>query len=341
MDQVIRFIKHMPKVELHVHLEGSIQYQTLLNLAKRHHITLPVNSIKGFRQWYKFKDFDHFIQVYLTISECLRDAEDIEQITQDFLVGQARQNIRYSEVTFTPYNQYINNHLSFPDQWEAINSARLWGERELGVRMGVIIDIPRQISPGEGEIIADWAIQSYGNGLVAFGLGGPEIGNPPGKFHRAFDRVRQAGIPCILHAGETVGPESIWEALNVADSNRIGHGVRAIEDSELMDYLRDNQIPLEVCLTSNICLNVYRSYKEHCLPLLLEKGLFVTINSDDPAMFATNLTNEYIVGYQTWNWQLDTIQNLVLNAIKGCLLPDADKMQLQIDFVSEFGQLLA
>jgi len=339
MDTIENFINKMPKVELHVHLEGSVQPRTLLKLAKRNNIALPTNDLEGLARWYTFRNFSHFLNIYMTISGCLRTVDDIELITREFLIGQAKQNIVYSEVTFTPHNQLVTNGLGFHEQMDAVNRAREWAEKELDVRMGVIMDIPRHISPGEGDLIANWAIERYGDGIIAFGLGGPEIGNSPGKFQTAFDRVRTAGIPCILHAGEMEGPHSIWNAIHVADSQRIGHGVRAIEDSALMDYLRDKQIPLEVCPTSNICLKVFPSLAKHSLPKLMEHGLYITINSDDPPMFNTTLTNEYIVGQKAWNWSRDTIEQLVLNAVDVTLLAENEKGNMRNAFEMQFSKI--
>lgn len=339
MYTIEKFIEYMPKVELHVHLEGSVQPQTLLKLAKRHNIDLPADDLEGLRKWYTFRDFSHFLEIYMTVSGCLRAAEDIELIAREFLTGQAEQNIVYSEVTFTPHNQYMNNRLGFREQLDAVNRARTWAEKELGVRMGMIIDIPRHIAPEEGEVIADWAIEGYGNGVIAFGLGGPETGNPPEKFQTAFDKVKRAGIPCILHAGEVEGPISIWKALQVADSQRIGHGVRAIEDPELITHLRKRQIPLEVCPTSNIRLKVFPSLATHSLPRLMEEGLYITINSDDPPMFNTTLTNEYIVGHKSFNWEQDTIEQLVLNAVNATLLPENEREIMHREFKTVFGRL--
>ena len=332
-------ITKMPKVELHVHLEGSVRPETLLKLAKRHQVALPVDDIDGLRKWYNFRDFNHFIEIYMTISSCLRTAEDIELIAREFLIGQAEQNIVYSEVTFTPFNQYYNNQLGFHEQIDAVNRARAWGEKELGVRMGIIMDIPRLVPPDAGLVIADWAIERYGDGLIALGLGGPEIDNPPEKFQAAFDKVRAAGLPCILHAGETVGPPSIWSAIRVADTKRIGHGVRAIENPQLVAYLRETQIPLEVCPTSNICLKVYPTLEKHSLPYLLQEGLYITINSDDPPMFNTTLTNEYLVCQQTFGWDMDTIQRLVFNAVDVTLLPDKERQVMRRSFEKDFKRL--
>lgn len=335
-----QFVTRMPKVELHVHLEGSVRPETLLKLAKRHHIALPADDVDGLRKWYTFRDFNQFIDIYTTISTCLRTAEDIELIAREFLTGQAEQNILYSELTFTPYSQYVNNGLGFHEQIDAVNRARAWAEKELGVRMGIIVDIPRLVTSEAGLMIADWAIKRYGDGLIALGLGGPEVDNPPEKFQEAFDLVRTAGIPRILHAGETVGPPSIWSAIRVADTKRIGHGVRAIEDPKLVDYLRETQIPLEVCPTSNVCLKVYPSLEEHSLPDLLAHGLYITINSDDPPMFNTTLTNEFLLGHQTFGWNATQIQDLVLNAVEATLLPVYKRQDMQRSFLAEFKHLL-
>jgi adenosine deaminase len=339
MEFIEDFITQMPKVELHVHLEGSVRPQTLLKLAKRHGIPLPASDLEGLRKWYRFRDFDHFIEIYLTISSCLREAEDIELIAREFLENQAEQNIVYSEVTFTPYNQWISNGLGFREQLEAVYNARTWGEKELGVRMGIIVDIPRSISPEQGEVVAGWVIEGHKDGVIAMGLGGPERGNPPEKFRNAFNVVRQAGIPCILHAGETDGPESIWSALRVAGSRRIGHGVRAIEDDKLVAYLREKQIPLEVCPSSNVCLKVYPSLAKHSLPRLIQAGLYVTINSDDPPMFDTTLTNEYILAQKTFNWEQETIEHVVLNAVDASLLTDEERDRMHAKFQMAFDRI--
>jgi adenosine deaminase len=334
------FITQMPKVELHVHLEGSVRPETLIQLASKYNIALPAKNLDELNAWYTFKDFEHFIEVYSTISSCFRHVDDIELITREFLIGQAAQNIKYSEVTFTPYSQFVNSGLGFHEQMDAVNKARLWAEKELGVQMAVIVDIPRLISSEEGDIIADWIIERYGDGmLIAMGLGGPEKGHPPIKFKSAFDKVRKAGIPCILHAGETQGPESIWQALEVADSLRIGHGVRAIEDPKLIAHLRDKQIPLEVCPTSNLCLKVYPSLAEHSLPQLLNEGLYITINSDDPPIFNTTLTNEFIQLQKQFDWEPELIEKLTLNAIRASLLNPEQKQEMTNMFQSEFIKL--
>ena len=322
-------IRAMPKVELHVHLEGSIQPATLLALARRHDIPLPAATVEGLRAWYTFTDFPHFIEIYKTISACLRTPDDIELIAREFLAGQAVQNIRYSEVTYTAFTHYATKRMSFADQLAALNRARAWAEAELGVSMGLIIDIERTVTPDEGLLVADWVIGALGQGVVALGLGGPEVGHPPERYHAAFDRALAAGAPRVPHAGETAGPESIWGALRSLHAQRLGHGVRCLEDPALVAELRDRQILLEVCPSSNVCLHVVPSMAAHMLPRLLAEGLYVTLNSDDPPMFNTTLTGEYLAAAQAFGLNLADLQQLALDAARASLLP-ADKKAILI-----------
>lgn len=334
-------IRAMPKVELHVHLEGAVRPATLLQLAKRHNIELPADNVEGIQQWYTFRDFPHFVEIYIKISDCLKTVDDIELIAREFLAGQAEQNIRYSEVTYTAWTHYIRKGMAFEDQMAAINRARKWAEAELGVTMNLIIDIPRIMPADEALMVADWAISAHGNGVVALGLGGPEVNNPASRYKESFDRAWAAGLPCILHAGETVGPESIWDALESGRTLRIGHGVRCLEDPKLVDYLREKQIPLEVNPTSNICLGVFPRIEDHPLPKLIAEGLYVTLNSDDPPMFNTTLTDEYLNANQILGLDINTLQGLVLNAVRVSLLPAEQRAKMEADFKSTFDKLNA
>jgi adenosine deaminase len=330
------YIRAMPKVELHVHLEGSIQPATLLELARRNGVALPAASEAELREWYTFRDFAHFVTIYVAISRCIRSADDLELIGRAFLEGQAAQGIIYSEVTFSAQTHESNYGLPFREQLAALNRARCWAERELGVSMGLIIDIVRDGTPERGMQVADWVIDSYGDGVIALGLGGSEIGHPPEKHASAFARARAAGVPLVLHAGETVGAASIWGAL-AQGSRRIGHGVRCLEDSQLVAELRDRQAPLEVCPTSNVCLGVAPSFAEHPLPQLLDAGLYVTLNSDDPPMFNTTLTDEYLAAARAFGLDRARIEQLSLNAARAALLPPDRRAALE-ERIQRFAQ---
>ncbi|GAP20266.1 adenosine deaminase [Leptolinea tardivitalis] len=332
------FIRRMPKVELHVHLEGSIHPQTLLKLAERNNVTLPVQTLDGLKDWYQFTGFDHFVEVYLSICNCIRNADDMELITSEFIKDRADQNIKYSEVIFTPYTHLT--HISMDDQLAAINRARRMGEEKYGVKINMAPDISREMRPVENSfLVADWAARNHNNGIVSLGLGGPEVGNPPEVFTSTFNRIVASGLPATPHAGETEGPLSIWGAIKSLRAVRIGHGVRCLEDPSLVVYLREHKIPLEVCPSSNVCLKVVPNMAAHPLPRLLEEGLIITLNSDDPAMFNTTLTDEYLHVNETFGLDEKQIRKLLLNAVDVCLLPENEKSRLRETIQNGLDQL--
>jgi aminodeoxyfutalosine deaminase len=334
------YIVAMPKVELHVHLEGSVRPETLLKLAKKNRIDLPADTVEGLRDWYQFRDFPHFVEIYVTISNCMQTVEDIEMVAREFLQGQAAQNIRYSEVTYTAFTHYKMKGLSFDDQLAALNRARAWGQAELGVDMQYIIDIPRNLADATSSmIVAEWAVDAMDKGVIALGLGGDEANNPGRDFEAAFDYAREHGQASIPHAGEHDGAESVWHAIKSLGAIRIGHGVRGIEDPALVEYLADQQIPLEVNPTSNLCLGVAPTMAEHPINALLEAGCYITVNSDDPPMFNTTLTNEYQATSSAFGWDVGTVEMLSLNAVRAAVLPDAAIAGLEADFKTQFASL--
>ena len=329
------YVEHMPKVELHVHLEGSIRPETFLKLARRHGISLPANDLAGLRNWYEFTDFSHFIEVYLKIAESLKTPADIELITREFLEGQAQQNVRYCEFFYTPYNQYLANGIPFDEQIDALNRGMSWAKKKYQINSQVILDISRETSPEEGEVVARWAVSAMDRGVCGLGLGGPEVGNPPEKFRAAFALALEAGLAALPHAGETVGAESVWGALESLHPARIGHGVRCMEDPDLVVELRDRQIPLDVCPTSNVCLKVFPDLKSHPLKQMLASGLTVTLNSDDPPLFNTTLTQEYQQAVEVFGLGMDALNQMVLTAIRSAILPEEEKAALAREFLSE------
>jgi adenosine deaminase len=318
----------MPKVELHVHLEGSIRPEILLDLAARNGVRLPARSVEELREWYAFKSFDHFVEVYLAAAGCIKTPDDVERITADFLAGQAEQNVLHTEVTYTASTQRMQSGIPLDDQLAAINRAREAARREHGVTMSLTIDYPRHLDPDEFVEVAEWAADNMSRGVTALGLGGPEVGYPPELFRRAFEVARETGLPSAPHAGETVGPESIWGALRDLNAVRIGHGVRCLEDPDLVAELRERQIPLEVCPTSNVCLGVAPTFEEHPLPRLLDAGLYVTLNSDDPPMFGTTLTDEYLNASSAFGLGAPEVEDLVLKAAQATLLGKEEKKDL-------------
>jgi adenosine deaminase len=328
----------MPKVELHVHLEGSIRPATLLQLAKRNGVRLPVGDVEGLREFYHFRDFAHFITVYETVLGCLRTPDDFRLIACEFGADCARQHIHYAEVTFTILSNQRHTGLPWRAILEGANAGREQARAEFGVDWRWVVDICRDFPETQDEVV-EVALAARDAGVVALGLGGSEAGFPSELFERSFARAREAGLGRVPHAGETAGPESVWGALRCLHANRLGHGVRGVEDPALVAHLRERQVPLEVCPTSNICLGVYPGYSAHPLRRLWDTGLLVTVNSDDPALFNTDLTREYAVLVDHFGFGAEELERVSLNALWASFLPDEEKARLEAEFHGEFARL--
>jgi adenosine deaminase len=240
------FVHRMPKVELHVHLEGAIRPATLLQLAQRNDRQLPAQDLDALDELYRFRDFDHFVEMYVTITDCLRTADDYRLIAYEFGADCARQNIRYAEVTFTIATNTRLTGLPWQAILEGLNAGRDRARSEYGVDWRWVFDISRN-EPQTQHTVVEIALAAREQGVVALGLGGSETEFPPQLFVQAFARAQQAGLPRVPHAGETAGPESIWAALRQLHADRLGHGVRCVEDPELVAYLRLPTMPRTPC----------------------------------------------------------------------------------------------
>jgi adenosine deaminase len=327
------WIDALPKAEIHIHLEGSIQPQTLLALAARHGrlASLPSTDIKDLQAWFAFRDFPHFVRIYMLISDLLRTPEDFAFIVEACGADMAAQNIRYRELTFTPFTHtdYQRKGLTIDDLLEGLDAGRAAARARYGVEMRWIFDVPRNVSfgPADGAPVGPYdpypaertlayALQGQAHGVVGYGLGGYEVGAPPAPFAHAFAEARTAGLLSVPHAGETMGAASVADAVALLGADRIGHGVRAIEDPTLLMLLRDRQIPLEINPTSNICLHVYRRLAEHPLPHLDRMGLKITVNSDDPPLFNATLCGEYYALATEFGYDKSGITRIARNAFE-------------------------
>lgn len=338
-------IAQMPKAELHVHLEGAIAPETLLTLARRHgrEDRLPTTEIEGLRRWFTFTDFPHFIQIYWTISDLLRMPEDFALIVHACGADMAAQQIRYRELTFTPYTHthLQQKGLTIDDLFAGLEAGRAQAKADFGVEMRWIFDVPRNTSfkgaanaynPAIAEKTLAYALAGQDKGVIGFGLGGYEVGAPPEPFAHAFAEAKAAGLLSVPHAGETMGADSVWGAVRELNADRIGHGVRAIEDPALLALLKDRQTVLEINPTSNICLHVYRRLAEHPFPHLDRMGLCVTVNSDDPPLFNTSLTQEYAVLAGEFGYAPRDLIRIARNAFAATGAEPAIKAQLLAEF---------
>jgi aminodeoxyfutalosine deaminase len=321
-------MQSLPKVELHVHLEGSIRPETLLKLAARHGQALPSDTVEGLQQWYRFQDFPHFVEVYVAISKCIQTAEDVELVAWEFLEGQARQNVLHTEATYTASTIEKYAGIPWAVQLAALGRAKARAESELGITVGWVLDIVRGDSAERGVEVAKWATAGREFGVVALGLSGEEKLAGAEAYADALQLAEKEGLAFVPHAGETVGPESIWNCLRHGNPVRIGHGVRAVEDPALMRELASRQITLEVCPTSNIALGVYPSLEAHPLPVLLDEGIPCTINSDDPPMFGTTITDELERCASAFEFDEHILWSLTMNAARSAILANEAKSNL-------------
>lgn len=265
-------------------------------LAHRHPGVVPSDP-DLLREFYTFRDFAHFIDVYLAVVDLIRGPEDVRLLTFEVARELAAQNVRYVELTCTPYTSVLpyqdNAGMPIEAYTEAIEDARVAAEREFGLVMRWIYDIPGESGRPAADATVGFALNHRPEGLLGFGLGGPEIGVPRAQFKRHFDQARDAGLRCVPHAGETTGPETVWDAIRLLGAERIGHGTTAAQDPALLAHLAETGIPLEVCPSSNIATGAIASLDEHPIRVFRDAGVTITINSDDPPMFGTTLNREY------------------------------------------------
>ncbi|MDX3229360.1 adenosine deaminase [Streptomyces sp. ME19-01-6] len=330
MTDLTTFIAGLPKAELHVHHVGSASPRIVAELAARHPDSTVPTDPEALADYFVFRDFAHFIEVYLSVVDLVRDADDVRLLTYEIARDMARQNIRYAELTVTPYS---STRRGIPDVAfvEAIEDARKAAEAELGTVLRWCFDIPGEAGLESAEETARIACDLGPAGLVGFGLGGPEIGVPRPQFKPYFDRAIAAGLHSVPHAGETTGPETIWDALTELRAERIGHGTSATRDPKLLAHLAEHRIPLEVCPTSNIATRAVATLDEHPLREMVEAGVLVTINSDDPPMFGTDLNTEYAVAARLLNLDAAGVAALAKNAVEASFLDPAGKARLSAE----------
>ncbi|HEY6495317.1 MAG TPA: adenosine deaminase [Trebonia sp.] len=329
MDMLEAFVAALPKVELHVHLVGSASVETVLSLARRHPERGVPTTEEGLREFYVFSDFPHFLDVYRTVSRLISEPEDIAELVRGIGRDLAAQNVRYVELQVSLYSFQWSG---IPDM--VISEALSVGARDAlarsGVGIGYIIDFPGQDAGTEARPSLRFALETPPDGLVGFGIGGDEARRGPhtGVIRDVFAAAHRAGLRCVPHAGESTGSETVWEALSHLRAQRIGHGIRSLDDPALVAHLAERQLPVDVSPTSNVCTRCVPSIAEHPLRRMTEAGLFVTLNSDDPPMFGTSLSNEYLVAGRDLGFSPAELAGLAANGVRASFLAEAEKEAL-------------
>lgn len=324
------FIAGLPKAELHVHHVGSARPETVARLAARHPDAGVPQDLEALREFFTFTDFAHFIDVYLTTVALLRTPEDLRLLTYEVAEGLSAQRVRYAEVTMTPFTSVLAG-IPIEAYTEAIEDARVAAERDFGLVMRWIYDIPGEQGMESADATLSYAVEHGPDALVGFGLGGPEAGIPRRQFADHFARARAAGLHSVPHAGESTGPESVWEAIRDLGADRIGHGIAAAQDDQLMAHLAEHRIALEICPTSNVATRVVETLAEHPLRTLRDAGVLVTVHSDDPPMFGTTLNDEYAIAAELLGLDEHGLRDLALASVDASFAPAQIKARLAAD----------
>ncbi|WNZ25842.1 adenosine deaminase [Leptolyngbya sp. NK1-12] len=322
-------LQAMPKVEIHVHLVGAIAAEIVYQMAQKNQVEIPVTSLEEWKSFYQFRDLAHFVEVYTIASRCIQTPEDYVLIVEQFLKHQSEQNIKYSEVHFST-TLHVNK-FSDDELFHALETGAVQGETNYGSRVRFIATISRH-QPDLQNRALECALLGQERGIiVGLGLAGLETGHPPEGFTETFAEAKRQGLRVVAHGGETEGANSIWGALKNLQVERIGHGVRCLEDNALVEELRISQTPLEVSPQSNYCLGVVPRAQPHPIRQMVDAGLYCTLNSDDPPMFNTNLVNEYsTLATQGFSWE--ELWQLNLNTLEATFLREAEKAAYRIQW---------
>jgi aminodeoxyfutalosine deaminase len=337
-DSLRSFIHALPKVELHVHLVGSAGVDTVLDLARRHPSAGVPTDRAELERFFTFRDFDHFLRVYWAVQSMLVDRHDIRLLVTGLAAELARQNVRYAEVTVTPYNHLLDG-MAGDELLAGLTEGRALAATEHGVELAWCFDIPGEKGIRAGRETLLFALRERPDGLVSFGLGGPEVGVGRATFEPFFTAAREAGLRSVPHAGETTGPATVWAALHDLGAERIGHGTSCTADPALVAYLAEHRVPLEVCPTSNVRTGQVPSIAAHPVRRMLDHGLVVTLNTDDPPMFGATLEGEYLAVATALGLRPAELARLAANAVHASFLDEERKTVLlrEIDSLTVAG----
>ncbi|MDB6011853.1 MAG: adenosine deaminase [Gammaproteobacteria bacterium] len=323
MHSAAGFLKGLPKAELHLHIEGTLEPELAFRLAKKHGVALPYSSVEELRGAYQFSDLQSFLDIYYAGASVLRDVDDFHDLTAAYLQKAHEQGVVHVEIFFDPQT-HSERGIPFRTVLEGITRALREGEEEFGITHRLILCFLRHLSADDAMRTLEEALP-YIDFITAVGLDSSEQGHPPSKFTAVFDRARREGLLTVAHAGEEGPPEYIYEALDLLKVKRIDHGVRSEEDPKLVERLVRERMPLTVCPLSNIKLKVFAAVEDHNIKRLLERGLCVTVNSDDPAYFGGYLLENFVAIERGLGLTQAELATLARNSFEASFLEPADK----------------
>lgn len=320
------WISTLPKAELHLHIDGSLQAHRMLSLAAKHSITLPYSNVAEVEAAYEFENLQSFLDLYYLGASVLIDEDDFYHLMFDYLLKCKEQNIVHTEIMVEPQT-YAPNGVSFATMMAGFDRAIEQAKNEWGQSVLLILSFLRHLSE-EQALATLTEAEAFRDSFVAIGLASAEVGNPPAKFERLYAKAREQGYQTTVHAGEEGPPQYVWDSLQMLKADRIDHGVRSIEDAELLGHLAANHTVLTVCPLSNIKLRVYDEMHQHCILELLGKGVAVTVNSDDPAYFGGYLNENFIALNDALGMTKAQTIRLVRNSFEYSFLNESDKQDL-------------
>ena len=323
MSEIIEFIKKTPKAELHLHIEGSLEPELMFKLAKRNKIEIPFKSIDEVKSAYNFRNLQSFLDIYYQGANVLINRQDFFDLTWSYMIKCKENNISHTEIFFDPQT-HTTRGVKFDLVINNIHEALVKAKNELGISSKIIMCFLRHLDEESAFKTLDQAL-AHKDKIIGVGLDSSELGNLPSKFERVFRKAIDEGFLTVAHAGEEGPPQYIWEALDFLKVKRIDHGVRCLEDEKLTQKLRDEQIPLTVCPLSNVRLCVFKKLEDHNLKKMLDKGLLVMVNSDDPAYFGGYLNTNLIKCQEALNLSKEDIKKLAINSFKSSFLSEGEK----------------
>ena len=324
--QINNFIEGIPKAELHLHIEGTFEPELMFEIAHRNNIPINYQSVDELKKAYNFNNLQEFLDIYYAGTSVLIHEQDFYDLTWAYLTKVHEQNLVHTEIFFDPQT-HTNRGISFDTVIQGIHNALIDGKDKLGISSQLIMCFLRHLVEASAFETLEQALP-YKNWIAGVGLDSSELGHPPSKFERVFSKAMDEGFITLAHAGEEGPAEYVWEAINLLKVSRIDHGNRSLDDDQLIKYIAEKQIPLTVCPLSNLELKVVEDLKDHPLLQLMEAGVMVTINSDDPAYFDGYMNENYIQISTALNFSKKQISQLAKNSFKASFLPDKKKEKL-------------
>jgi adenosine deaminase len=331
-------IRALPKAEQHLHIVGATRPETLLWLAEDGDIDAPYRTLEDVERFFQYSDFDHFISVYNTVMRSIVDEGQFERIIYETLEDEQKCNVRHVEASFSAPD-HVRLGLNYGRMLDAINRGVRRAKRDFGIECVLRIDLVRNYGPEVGMEVLDW-IEGKGDNIVSVDIGGSEGGFPPELYVPVYRRAREMGLRLAAHAGEAAGPESVWGAVKHLGVERVGHANAARDDPRLMDYLKDRGVTIEACPVSNVRTGAIPTVGKHPIREFQVRGIRVTVNSDDPSMFGTDMNNEYIQLHRYLGFTVQELFGLSLDAVDSSFLPERERERLREAFIEEYRILL-